>query len=297
MQAGNPSRILAMQGDAIRPLIPSGDPVGPPSPSPSLLIERFDLTPTGWLTHAHVDQVVALYLKRSRLHYSAGGQRAAVLELGDDKSTICRRGEAESIRWTQGASFLCVRICDEVLREAARSRRASGAVDLCVGAQVCDPRLAHLLYSLEAERQCGYPTGRLFIDRVEQALGMLLVSAHAGKGRALPGSTGGLSSRALRRVTDWMQANLHRPVTLLDLAGCAGLSVSHFAHQFRRSTGTSPHRYLLQLRIERGRMLLRSPDASVLDVALETGFQTQQHFATVFRRMTGLSPGEYRRTL
>jgi AraC family transcriptional regulator len=64
---------------------------------------------------------------------------------------------------------------------------------------------------------------------------------------------------------------------------------------FRKSTGESPHRFVLRHRVERAKEMLRAADARVLDVAVACGFKTQQHFARVFRRMCGVSPTEYRR--
>ena len=63
---------------------------------------------------------------------------------------------------------------------------------------------------------------------------------------------------------------------------------------FRKSTGETPHRFVLRNRIERAQEMLRAPEARVLDVAVACGFKTQQHFARVFRRICGASPTEYR---
>jgi len=104
----------------------------------------------------------------------------------------------------------------------------------------------------------------------------------------------GLHPWRLRRVVDYMHDNIQGPVTLEDLADCCGLSVSHFSHLFRVSMRISPHQYMLRLRVEHCKELLRKPDLSILEVALAAGFQNQQHFATVFRRFTGMSPSVYR---
>jgi AraC family transcriptional regulator len=109
--------------------------------------------------------------------------------------------------------------------------------------------------------------------------------------------TGRLPPQRLRRVLDFMDANLDRQVGLGDLAAQAGLSSSHFCHQFRVSTSASPHKYMLALRIDRGNQMLRDPKLSVLEVALAVGFENQQHFATAFRRVAGVSPSDYRRHL
>jgi AraC family transcriptional regulator len=94
-----------------------------------------------------------------------------------------------------------------------------------------------------------------------------------------------------------MHANLDKQVSLEDLAACTDLSTSHFSHQFRASMGASPYKYMVTLRIEQSKQMLRNSKLSVLDVALRVGFENQQHFATVFRRIAGVTPSGYRRQL
>src|SRR5262249_20904893 len=83
-------------------------------------------------------------------------------------------------------------------------------------------------------------------------------------------------------------------LTLGELAQTVGLSTSHFARMFRKSTGESPHQFVLRQRVERAKQMLRSPSARVLDVAVACGFKSQQYFAQVFRYVCGASPTEYR---
>jgi AraC family transcriptional regulator len=79
-----------------------------------------------------------------------------------------------------------------------------------------------------------------------------------------------------------------------EMAQSVGLSTAHFARMFRKSTGQTPHQFVLRQRIARAKAMLRAPDARVLDVAVGCGFKTQQHFAQVFRDVCGVSPTEYR---
>jgi AraC-like DNA-binding protein len=99
----------------------------------------------------------------------------------------------------------------------------------------------------------------------------------------------------LKRVTDFIGANLAETLQLCDLAALSGLSPSHFGRAFKGSTGLPPHRWHLNLRIERARAMLSDDGASLADVACATGFADQSHFTRVFSRTVGMSPGAWRR--
>lgn len=98
----------------------------------------------------------------------------------------------------------------------------------------------------------------------------------------------------LQRVNNYVKANLSESVSLADMANAAGLSPMHFAAQFRAVTGYRPHHYLLLCRLERAKELMLDVSRSMLDVALDVGFQTQAHFTTVFKRLTGKTPSAWR---
>lgn len=99
----------------------------------------------------------------------------------------------------------------------------------------------------------------------------------------------------LKRVLDYIEANLSEPITLPNLAAAAGLSRMHFASQFRAATGLRPHDFVMCRRIERAQALLRDPALPLVEVALSVGFQTQAHFTTVFRGLVLETPGRWRK--
>jgi len=79
------------------------------------------------------------------------------------------------------------------------------------------------------------------------------------------------------------------------LAAQAGISEVYMRQLFRQQMGTSPKQYILELRVERAKMLLREGGMSVQEVAEACGFVTSNHFCRMFRDVTGQTPGEYRR--
>lgn len=98
----------------------------------------------------------------------------------------------------------------------------------------------------------------------------------------------------LRRVVDFIEANLAEPLTLDLMAHVAGLSVFHFARAFRQATGFSPYRYVTERRLLRAQRLLMAHDLPVQDIAAACGFPRHANFSAAFARARGMSPSAYR---
>jgi AraC family transcriptional regulator len=116
----------------------------------------------------------------------------------------------------------------------------------------------------------------------------------AGEADSSRRPTRALQKWRLKRVVEYVDANLSNRVSLLDLAAVAGLSRMHFASQFRVATGLRPHEFLLRRRIRRSKELLRTSPMAIVEIAFAVGFQTQAHFTTVFKRFVGHSPRQWR---
>jgi transcriptional regulator of acetoin/glycerol metabolism/AraC-like DNA-binding protein len=110
-----------------------------------------------------------------------------------------------------------------------------------------------------------------------------------------PQAHGGLSAGALRRVREYVQAHLSESLDLSLLAAVAGLSMHHFAREFKQSAGVTPHYYLIQKRIERAQQMLAQTDLSLAEIAYTVGFSDQGHLARHFRGFLGTTPREFRR--
>jgi transcriptional regulator GlxA family with amidase domain len=91
-----------------------------------------------------------------------------------------------------------------------------------------------------------------------------------------------------------MDAASHEQWPVRRLASVSGVSEAHFARSFKAAFGLPPHRYLLTRRIERAKALLRDTDVPIVDVALQTGWESLGTFGRVFREVTGESPTQFR---
>ncbi len=138
-----------------------------------------------------------------------------------------------------------------------------------------------------------------FVDYLARAIAARLVQRHSSASpawRSRDTSTS-LTGGPLNNAIDFMQANLERSIDLPAIAAATGLSPSHFARRFRVTIGKAPHQYLMQLRIERAKRLLRETDTSVVEVAFACGFANQEHMTRLFKQHCGTTPAAYRKTL
>ncbi len=101
--------------------------------------------------------------------------------------------------------------------------------------------------------------------------------------------------RRIREVQVFLEENLDRDVDLRTIAREASLSPYYFTRQFTAYVGVPPYRYLIGLRIERAKDLLRGSELTVTQICHRVGFNSLSHFTTTFRQHTGFSPSAYRR--
>ena len=247
-----------------------------------------DTEPRHWVRH---DQAFAMMLRPGSIEW---GSKRSALEKFDYAAgdlALCHRHEGEWVG-LMNVPHLQLGISDAALM--ASSDGAYGEVELHPSRKFADPRLSALVAAARAEMVAGFPSGRLFLDSVEQAMAVALVKGHAVRHRPVQTYRGGLGSARLRRIKELVHAKMEDDLSLDEMAQSVGLSTAHFARMFRKSTGEPPHQFVLRQRVERAKAMLRAPDARVLDVAVACGFKTQQHFAQVFRDVCGVSPTRYR---
>src|SRR5215467_6643071 len=199
--------------------------------------------------------------------------RPGSMELGPRRSslkwTTFDTGEMglctpHSEQWIGPADMehLIVSISDAALIAACDG--ACATVELHPRWKMTDARLSSLLAAVNSERIAGFPSGRLFLDSVEQALAVALVNGYAARTQPIRTYRGGLSPARLRRVKEFVHAKLEDELGLRELAQSVGLSTPHFSEMFRKSTGETPHQFVLRLRVERAKDILHATELRVL---------------------------------
>ncbi|MDP4261435.1 MAG: AraC family transcriptional regulator [Bacteroidota bacterium] len=92
-----------------------------------------------------------------------------------------------------------------------------------------------------------------------------------------------------------LRQNLSHQWTVEEMAAMVGMGTTLFNEKVKNYSGFSPINYLINIRISEAIKLLKKPDVSVTDIALDTGFYSSQHFSTTFKKLTGFTPSEFRK--
>ncbi|MFS8980744.1 AraC family transcriptional regulator [Cupriavidus necator] len=189
-------------------------------------------------------------------------------------------------------------LSEDRLRSSMEQLGGNHGVELLPRVGFDDPIAARVMEMLGREADLTDPSSRLFVEQATDLLVTQLLRGHSSHSAiAAPGAQRGLASWQVKNVTTYMRERLGAPIGLDDLAGVIGLSRFHFCTAFREATGSTPHEWLVRLRIERARQLLADPALPVTDIGLAVGYETPSSFAAAFRKLTGTTPTAYRRSL
>ncbi|SRR5215204_62159 len=203
-------------------------------------------------------------------------------------------GQTVGAYWKKPLDNMGILLAPDFVRKVAVENRFSGDFEFHEIYKDKDPLIEHIGFALLDESRSETPIGKLYTDSLIQTLTLHLLKNYSNAASFQENLHGGLSGYKLRRVQEFIDANLEEDLSLAELAEVADLSQFHFARAFRKSTGQTPQQYLMEQRIERAKQLLSNDDLPIVEVSLRTGFKNQSHFTTLFRKFTKSTPKLWR---
>lgn len=135
-----------------------------------------------------------------------------------------------------------------------------------------------------------------FSDAALSALVLRLLRLADAPTAATPAALakGGLAPWQVRRVKEWIEADLSAEHPIETLAKLVSLSPFHFVRAFAATVGKPPHAYVIERRMAEARRLLRETDTDMTEIGLAVGYSGGGAFARAFRQQTGMSPTAFR---
>ncbi|WP_165422863.1 AraC family transcriptional regulator [Ktedonosporobacter rubrisoli] len=208
---------------------------------------------------------------------------------------ISPAGSQEWLRRYEYEDFFTINLEPALLTRLAEASGRASAFELLRQKQaIQDPLLLQISHTLRAESKVAGPGfSSIYVQELSHAFAAHLLR-HYGRWEEYDYSTHtSLSTSRLRRIIDYIHSNLAQPLTLTELAALVAMNPYHFTRIFKRTTGVSPHQYILSQRIEQARRLLLKGELSQTQIANQLGFYDQSHFSRTFKRVIGLTPQAY----
>ena len=245
--------------------------------------------------HEHPEHFLHLVLSGSVKYEVSTKGRTLQFTSRPGTTFLLPHGTVDEVNWTGPTQRLAVAIHPHLLTSALEETSHESDIELSEHWDLIDPHVSVLLLEMKADLKDSSPAGSLYGESLANALAVYLLRRYAVYRQTPVVYRGGLPGYRLKRVLDFIGDNLAENLSLSQLAAVAGMSPHYFSELFKQSTGSTPHSYVLRLRIERAKQCLRESKLSIIDVGLETGFQNPSHFARVFKKCVGIAPSGFQR--
>jgi AraC family transcriptional regulator len=210
---------------------------------------------------------------------------------------VTAAGEPKLLRHEEEAELLKIKLAPELVERIATESGLSNAGGSLLKDNfgTRDPQLAHFCREFRAELEQENIGSRLYAESLAIQLALYLLRHYSITSPGNDVGAGRLPAHKLRRAIEYMSDQLHEELSLEGIANALSMSAFHFAHLFKQTTGLSPYRYVIELRLERAKSLLRSTDLPITEIAQRVGYCNNSRFAVAFHRATGVTPRDFRR--
>jgi AraC family transcriptional regulator len=203
---------------------------------------------------------------------------------------VCPMNSLRWHRWDREINLLLLNLDLGLLTRNALELLETDRVELLSRFVIEDPLIHQIGLALKTELQSNGSGGQLYAETMANALAVHLLRRYSTQGHQTIVCKGGLPQHKLRLVTDYINDYLERELSLDELSMIAQLSPYYFSRAFKKSTGISPHQYVIKQRVERAKRLLLQEKMSLADIAIACGFSHQSHLNRHFKRLTGVTP-------
>ncbi|HEX7273394.1 MAG TPA: AraC family transcriptional regulator [Casimicrobiaceae bacterium] len=222
-----------------------------------------------------------------------GHVQQRIMHAGD--IIVTPMGEPKRLRHRDEAEILKLRIAPSFLEGLVDDADVpERGVQLLDNFGTRDPYIEGIARALLAESRAPGLASQTYVESLCNQLGVHLLRQYSSFRKTGANSPARLARHKLERATDYINDNLREDLTLETISRTLSMSPYHFAHVFKQTVGLTPHRYVVERRMERAKSLLQETTLPIVEIAQQVGYSNQSHFSTVFHRLTGRTPRRYR---
>ena len=239
--------------------------------------------------------LVALSLKGDHQQQVFKGRLAETQCFSADSVQIRNLTEEYSAYLSGAFDFLFFHVTRDALNAIAVESGAPRIDELRCPPGVLDPIAASLGRALLPALTSPAEASALFVEHIALAINTHLAQAYGGLHMPAPRQYGRLSRQQEKRAKEILIFHSADDISIASVATECGLSRSYFIKAFKETMGKTPHKWLIDYRVQQAKELLVDNGASIAAVASTCGFADQSHLTRVFTGVVGMPPGAWRR--
>lgn len=228
-----------------------------------------------------VDRIVAMYVEQGELcvdyqgkHYVAPSGSVILIDRNEPHHYYTER--YAEFYWMHIGGCNSSELCSYLTQHCGAVFQVSGGA-----------RIGAIMRAILSQFKCNKtPVASELSYQIHEILCRLMPDA------AEPQNEG---NNAVQRAVIFIRSNLtSRSLTLSAIAGSVGLSTSYLIRLFQRELGCTPHEYVIQLRMEHAKYMLKTSSMPVKKIAEDSGYGSSSSFVSAFTEKVGISPQQYR---
>lgn len=198
------------------------------------------------------------------------------------------------VRLRDASEFISLYLEPTFMRQIAAEVVDPDRLEVVPQFKLNDPLIYQIGIALKANLESESACNRLYADSMATALSAHLLQHYSIQKPEIKSYSDGLSQVQLRQVTEYIHRHSAQNPSLVIMAEIVQMSPYYFSRLFKKSTGFTPHQYLLRCRTDRAKQLLKTTNLSIADIANQVGFVDQSHLNRHFKRRFGISPSQLR---
>jgi AraC family transcriptional regulator len=260
-----------------------------------LIVEYGRLDAVGDFDFAMPKNAISVaFLPHERVTWSIDGGKPQTTALPAGSVFMYSWREFVWHRREKESEYVNIMLEPQLLTRLADESGISSTVELEHRVIFPDATILHVAQLLKSELVSGGFAGNLYVDSLRNLLAVHLLRNYSGVRNDSPPEAGIIDALKLKQVKDYIEENLAEELAIANLAALIPMSQFHFARAFKTLVGEPPHRYILQRRIERAKVLLCATRLSAAEIAYQVGFSNPSHFSAQFRKLLGVTPKQFR---
>jgi AraC family transcriptional regulator len=199
-----------------------------------------------------------------------------------------------SVRLHDSSELICLYLEPTFMTRITAEVADVDSIEVVPQFKLNDPLIYQIGVALKAKLESKGVWDRLYTESMATAISAHIVQYYSTQKPKIRSYSDGLPQARLRQASDYINAHSAHNPSLREIAQTVQMSPYYFSRLFKKSTGLTPHQYLIKCRTEQAKRLLKTTNLSIANIAAQVGFVDQSHLTRHFKRQVGVLPSQFR---